>query len=134
MEFTVTDQLRRCEVCSQSYEGRPLGDMADLNNLCRQDAEQLAYQLSVDYNLPEGCSDEERQVALDGGNPREPYYVYSCITTSCITYKRTWSTQLTRAQWQSKYGRSPHCFRCGLPSILERVQFSETADLSVQGD
>jgi hypothetical protein len=114
---------QRCDTCDQPYLPRPEGDMADLNNMCRRCAEELAYQLSVDYNLPEGCSDEERIAALSDGDKNEMYLTYSCITTSCIAYKKRWTTQLSWEEWQAKYGRPPHCFRCGLPSILERAWY-----------
>lgn len=118
------DFILRCEVCNLPYHERTAGDMADLNNLCRPHAEEVAHQLSVDYNLPESCSDEERQAALGGGNPNEPYYVYECTTSTCIRRGKVWWTQITREGWQNKYGREPLCFRCGQWSLLVARQFT----------
>jgi hypothetical protein len=94
--------------------------MADLNNMCRACAEECAYQLSVDYNLPEGCSDEERQAGM---NPTEglPTFVLVCPSVDCTRRGKFWSTVLTEEEWRRRHGRPWHCFRCGADSHLVRT-------------
>lgn len=60
----MTETLLRCDYCEERYPPRPEGDLADLNNLCRDHASECAAQLEIDYALPWGCSDEQRQAAL----------------------------------------------------------------------
>jgi hypothetical protein len=93
--------------------------MADLNQLCRSCAEECAVQISIDYNLPLGCSDEERQAAL---NPPEDRLtqVFRCDNSACEQRNKTWSTVLTITEWMSKYGRVYQCFRCGQRSTYIR--------------
>lgn len=113
-------RLHPCEGCEAFFVHREAGDMADLNNLCRTCAEECAHQLEVDYNLPEGCSDEERQAGMA---PRDDVdtYVFRCLTVGCIAHGKYWSTNVDAAGWRQKYGRGHHCFRCGRDSHFVRV-------------
>jgi hypothetical protein len=122
LDYTNNKIRQRCETCNELYLPRLEGDMADLNNLCRRCAEECAYQLSVDYNLPEGCSDEERQLALgEGVPPWTTIYTAECFTPSCSRYHKPWSTVIDPEAWFKKYGTFFHCFRCGQVSRLLRT-------------
>ena len=111
--------LRPCEGCDHMFLRREEGDMADLNQLCRRCAEECSAQLSLDYNLPLGCSDEERQAAVDPPEDRTTW-VLRCDTVACRQWNRHWTTTLTNLEWTAKYGRSYHCFSCGEPSTFIR--------------
>jgi hypothetical protein len=100
-------------MCSDSYLPREPGDMADLETLCRKCAEECAAQLSHDYNLPLGCSDEERQAALEDPPPGSTVRVIYCFTVHCTRYRNAWKTTLSPQQWFEKYGKFYHCFSCG---------------------
>jgi hypothetical protein len=108
--------LHPCEGCNHMFLHRERDDMADLNHLCRRCAEEVAAQLSADYNLPLGCSDDDRRLLnlrdMDGVNQ----YHYICESPKCPRHGQPWTTPLTNHQWFAKYGRSPHCFLCGVDS------------------
>lgn len=55
---------QRCENCNAPHKDRPEGDMADLNNLCRECAAECAAQLVVVIQLPFDSRDEEREAAM----------------------------------------------------------------------
>ena len=124
MDYTNNKIRQRCEGCNELYLPREVGDMADLNNLCRDCAAECAHQLEVDYNLPEGCSDEERQAGM---TPAEgaTTWVLICNTTNCIRYGQVWTTVLSPEEWYQRHGRPHHCFRCGADSHLVTVHYSE---------
>lgn len=112
-------RLYPCEGCDCIFLRREPGDMADLQNLCRRCASEVAAQLSAEYNLPLGCSDEERQLAMNPPEGRTTW-VFRCDNIPCAAWNRTWSTVLTVGEWTSRYGRSYYCFLCGHPSTFIR--------------
>ena len=112
-------ELMNCEGCNDPHLPREPGNMADLNNFCHRCASEVAAQLSMDYNLPLGCSDEERQLAVNPpGN--KTTWVFRCDNQSCAAYNRTWSTVLLLPEWRARYGRNYHCFLCGRLSTYVR--------------
>jgi len=118
MDYSNNQIRQRCENCNTLYLPRSLGDLADFNHLCQSCAIECATQLEIDYNLPRGCSDEERIAAINPHPPGTSILVFECNNPPCHRYQRSWSTHHSYSDWNRLYGRQPHCFACGASALL----------------